>query len=46
MALRTVQRLDEIERPDRWAARIEASGGHKAALGALLDSVRRARTRR
>ena len=37
MTLRTVQRLDEIERADRWAARLQAAndaGG--SALGAAL----------
>ena len=41
MALRTVQRLDEIERADNWAARIQAANERgSAALGpALADFV-------
>ncbi|HEX2188245.1 MAG TPA: glucoamylase family protein, partial [Longimicrobiaceae bacterium] len=39
MALRTVQRMDEIEAADAWAARIEAAGERGApALGAALDA--------
>src|SRR5919201_5011870 len=38
MALRTVQRLDEIETADRWAARIQDAGERGGpALGAALD---------
>src|SRR5687768_6034264 len=43
MALRTVQRLDEVEAADRWAARIVASGARggdelPGALGEFLTS--------
>jgi cyclic beta-1,2-glucan synthetase len=39
MALRTVQRMDEIERADAWAARIEgASERGELALGGVLDT--------
>jgi cyclic beta-1,2-glucan synthetase len=46
MTLRTVQRLDEIERADRWAARIQAAndaGGPAlgAALGAFVGATHR-----
>jgi cyclic beta-1,2-glucan synthetase len=38
MTLRTVQRLDEIERADRWAARIQAANEEGGpALGASLE---------
>lgn len=37
MALRTVQRLDQVEAADRWGARIHAaSGASEPALGAVL----------
>ncbi|HET6762076.1 MAG TPA: hypothetical protein VFH27_00355, partial [Longimicrobiaceae bacterium] len=39
MALRTVQRMEEIEAADAWAARIEGSSGDGAeAHGAALDA--------
>ena len=38
VALRTVQRLDEIEAADRWAARLQAASDRgKRALGAALN---------
>jgi cyclic beta-1,2-glucan synthetase len=37
MALRTVQRMDEVEQADAWAARIEAAAASDGALGAMLD---------
>jgi len=38
MALRTVQRLDQVEEADGWAARIQAASGSEAnALGEVLD---------
>src|SRR5204863_7618606 len=38
MALRTMQRLDEIEAADRWAARLQAASDRgKRALGAVLN---------
>ncbi|HEX7241091.1 MAG TPA: hypothetical protein VF263_12535, partial [Longimicrobiaceae bacterium] len=39
MALRTVQRMDEMEKAGEWAARIEAASEQgEAALGAALDA--------
>jgi cellobiose phosphorylase len=39
MSLRTVQRMDEIEKADEWAARIEAATGEgPGAHGAVLDA--------
>jgi cyclic beta-1,2-glucan synthetase len=39
MALRTVQRMDEVEQADAWAARLEAAAARDGdgALGATLD---------
>jgi cyclic beta-1,2-glucan synthetase len=39
MALRTVQRLDEVEEADRWAARLRAAhDADRSALGSALDA--------
>jgi cyclic beta-1,2-glucan synthetase len=40
MAMRTLQRMDEIEKADEWAARIDTASGNGAlAHGAALDAL-------